>query len=305
MKLVKFKVADDIHSHIGLVHNLLDSCSSSNSLEVIDLTASISGAEPIDLLVELRQFGPDSVESAARKSPHLEILFDDLRSPLTRPGKFLAIGYNYRAHADEVETAISDFPLFFNKQISCISGPRAPIIRPQDCSKLDYEGELAFVIGERCSHVSPDEAPSKIAAWLVCNDISARDWQRQSPTITLGKSYDSFGPIGPWLVTPDEVNDPHMLTIRTTVNDEVRQNGSTSEMICNVFEQIAVLSTRCTLEPGDLVTTGSPAGSAQGREPSPWLTPGDLVRVEIESVGSLENRVIEPASVSSGRESDQ
>jgi 2-keto-4-pentenoate hydratase/2-oxohepta-3-ene-1,7-dioic acid hydratase in catechol pathway len=157
---------------------------------------------------------------------------------------------------------------------------------------LDYEGELAFVIARRCRDVSAKAAPSVIGGWLACNDVSARDWQRQSPTVTMGKSHDGFGPIGPWLVSVDEIDDPHSLRIRTTVNGQLRQDGSTSDMVCSAFEQIAYLSSRCTLEPGDIITTGSPAGSAQALDPPQWLQVGDVIRVEVESIGVLENRVV-------------
>jgi 2-keto-4-pentenoate hydratase/2-oxohepta-3-ene-1,7-dioic acid hydratase in catechol pathway len=160
---------------------------------------------------------------------------------------------------------------------------------------LDYEGELAFVVGRRCRNVAVEQASEVIGAWLTCNDISARDWQRETPTVTLGKSHDGFGPTGPWLVTCDEIADPHDLTIRTTVNGEQRQLGSTRDMTYNAYEQIAALTSRCTLEPGDLVTTGSPPGSAQGSSTPDWLKVGDVVRVEIEGVGSLENSVVADA----------
>jgi 2-keto-4-pentenoate hydratase/2-oxohepta-3-ene-1,7-dioic acid hydratase in catechol pathway len=160
---------------------------------------------------------------------------------------------------------------------------------------LDYEGELAMVIGERCRHVSEDRAPEVIGGYTITNDLSVRDWQLRTPTMTLGKSFDTHGPLGPWVVTADELGDPHALSLRTYVNDELRQDGSTSEMIYNCFQQVAHLSQVFTLEPGDVVATGTPAGIGAVRQPFPegLLEVGDTVRVEIEGIGTLENAVVE------------
>jgi len=214
-----------------------------------------------------------------------------LEAPITDPQKFLAIGMNYQAHAQEAAAAGIPIPtsqLWFNKQVSCITGPFAPVEIPKVSDKVDYEAELAFVIGRRCHDVQAADALDVIAGYMVCNDVSVRDWQSRSPTFTLGKSFDTHGPIGPWLTTADEVPDPQALTLHLTVNGVEKQRTSTADMIYGIREQIAYLSTVMTLEPGDIIATGTPSGVgiAQGR----FLKPGDVVRVEVDGLGAIENR---------------
>ncbi|MGH7288440.1 MAG: fumarylacetoacetate hydrolase family protein, partial [Myxococcota bacterium] len=172
------------------------------------------------------------------------------------------------------------------------NGPYDPVHLPRASEKLDYEGELGFVIGRRCRHVPRDRAAEVIAGWVVVNDLTVRDWQARSPTMTMGKSFDTHCPFGPSLVTPDEVGDPLGLSLRTFVNGEQRQSASTKELIFDPFVLIEHLSTAFTLEPGDLISTGTPAGVAISKNPPRWLVAGDVVRVEIDGVGVIENRVI-------------
>jgi 2-keto-4-pentenoate hydratase/2-oxohepta-3-ene-1,7-dioic acid hydratase in catechol pathway len=215
-----------------------------------------------------------------------------LVAPIDDPQKYLAIGMNYKAHADEAAAAGIPIPksqLWFNKQVSCINGPYDPIDHPRASEKLDYEAEMGVVIGKRCRHVSVSDARSVIAGYLVTNDVTARDWQMRSPTYTLGKSFDTHGPIGPWITTDDEIRDPHALTMWLTVNGQERQRTSTGDMLYNVYEQIAYLSTVMTLEPGDLLATGTPAGV--GIASNRFLKPGDRVRVEIEQLGAIDNPI--------------
>jgi 2-keto-4-pentenoate hydratase/2-oxohepta-3-ene-1,7-dioic acid hydratase in catechol pathway len=159
--------------------------------------------------------------------------------------------------------------------------------------QVDYEGELGIVIGRRCRHVPARRAREVVAGWLVVNDVSVRDWQQRSPTFTMGKSWDTHGPIGPWLVTDDELDDPHDLRIRTTVNGELRQDGRTADMVFDCWEMIEHLSTAFTLEPGDIISTGTPAGVGMARRPPAWLRAGDTVRIEIDGIGALENPVVD------------
>ncbi len=211
------------------------------------------------------------------------------------PRKFLAIGLNYADHIAESGMEAPKFPVFFNKQATCVVGPGDDVHMPRVSSLLDYEGELAVVIGTRCRHVPADRAHEVIAGYTIANDVSVRDWQLRTPTMTMGKSFDTHGPLGPWIVTGDELGDPHRLAIRTYVNDELRQDGSTSEMIVDCFEQVAHLSEAFTLEPGDVIATGTPAGIGAVRQPFPegLLKIGDTVRIEIEGIGALENTVVE------------
>ena len=221
----------------------------------------------------------------------------ELLAPLERPSKYLAIGMNYGKHleeADKLGVARSKHQVWFNKQTSCISGPY-DTIDPGVTEKLDYEVELGVVIGRQAKHVSECEAPHYVFGYLVANDVSARDWQFHSPTFTMGKSFDTHGPIGPWIVTADEIPDPHGLALRCYVNGELRQDNVTGGMIANVWQQIAYLSTAFTLYPGDLIATGTPEGVGIGMDPQTFLQPGDVVRCEIDRIGTIENVVSRPA----------
>ena len=220
-----------------------------------------------------------------------------LLAPVERPGKYLAIGMNYRKHAEEAArlgVATPAQQLWFNKQTTCISGPFDEI-KPGVSEQLDYEAELGVVIGPPAKGVSADEAKKHVFGFFVANDVSARDWQRHSPTFTMGKSFDTHGPIGPWIVTADEIPDPHALGVRCYVNGELRQDSDTSQLIYNLWDQIAYLSTAFTLEPGDLIATGTPAGVGVARQPPVFLQPGDVVRCEVDGVGAIENRVATPS----------
>jgi 2-keto-4-pentenoate hydratase/2-oxohepta-3-ene-1,7-dioic acid hydratase in catechol pathway len=219
-----------------------------------------------------------------------------LEAPVLRPAKFLAIGLNYADHVAETGRSAPEFPVFFNKQTSCVNGPHAPIRIPRVSQAVDYEGELAFVIGRRCRHVPRERAAEVIAGYLVCNDVSVRDWQIKAPTMTLGKSFDTHGPLGPWIVTGDEIGDPHALDLRTWVNGELRQESNTRHLIFDCFDQITTLSTVCTLEPGDVVSTGTPGGVGIAHTPPAFLKAGDVVRIEIEAIGAIENPVVDEAS---------
>ncbi len=212
-----------------------------------------------------------------------------------QPRKFLGIGLNYADHIAESGMEAPEFPVFFNKQATCVVGPGDDVHMPRVSNLLDYEGELAIVIGRRCRHVSEEEAPEVIAGYTITNDVSVRDWQLRTPTMTMGKSFDTHGPLGPWIVTGDELGDPHSLSIKTWVNDELRQDGNTSEMIYDCFQQVAHLSQAFTLEPGDVIATGTPAGIGAVRQPFPegLLKVGDAVRIEIEGIGTLENSVVD------------
>ena len=216
-----------------------------------------------------------------------------LLSP-TLPSKYLAIALNYRDHIAESGMEAPKVPMFFNKQVSCVAGPGDDVHMPRVSDKLDYEGELAVVIGTRCRHVTAEQAPEVIAGFTIANDVSVRDWQMRAMTMTIGKSFDTHGPLGPWIVSLDEIGDPQSLGIRTFVNDEQRQDGNTGEMVFDCFEQVSHLSEAMTLFPGDVIATGTPAGVGSAYQPFPegFLKVGDEVRVEIDGIGELRNRVV-------------
>lgn len=232
--------------------------------------------------------------AAAATAARVRIPLDSLRlaPPILRPPKFLAVGLNYADHVAEAGLETPRLPTIFNKQSTCVAGPTDPVHMPRVSSALDYEGELGFVVGRRCRHVPREHAHEVIAGYLVVNDVSVRDWQLRIPTWTMGKSFDTHGPIGPWITTADEAGDPHALRVRTWVNDELRQDSSTKNLIFDCFAIVEHLSTAFTLEPGDVVATGTPGGVGIAMKPPRLLALGDVVRVEIDGLGTLENRVV-------------
>jgi 2-keto-4-pentenoate hydratase/2-oxohepta-3-ene-1,7-dioic acid hydratase in catechol pathway len=214
-----------------------------------------------------------------------------LHAPIL-PRKCLAVGLNYAAHAEEFSGKAPTFPTIFTKQVSCITGPQDAVQLPRVSDQLDYEGELVIVIGRRCRHVPRSRAPEVIGAYCVGNDFSVRDWQLRSGQYMIGKSFDTHGPIGPWVVTADELADPHDLRLRTWVNGALRQDGHTRDLLFDCFEIVSHLSAAMTLEPGDLIFTGTPSGVGFAMDPPHYLHAGDLVRVEIDGIGSIENRIV-------------
>ena len=261
---------------------------------VVDLTAA-APTLPRDMIGFLSAGAParDAADGAlASKKGRIPLADVRLDAPVPRPGKFLAIGLNYADHVAESGMEKPWVPVFFNKQATCVVGPSADVHLPRASSLLDYEGELAFVIGRRCRHVPRDRAAEVIAGYTIVNDVSVRDWQLRTPTMTMGKSFDTHGPMGPWLVTPDAVGDPHGLELRTWVNGELRQHSNTAQLIFDCFAQVEHLSTAFTLEPGDVVTTGTPAGVGGAMKPPRFLVAGDVVRIEIDRIGAIENRVV-------------
>jgi len=247
------------------------------------LSIIAAGDAGLKTVREFVKTAPDSVPLAGAR----------LLAPIERPGKFLAIGMNYAKHleeADKLGVARSKHQVWFNKQTTCLSGPYDPI-EPGPTEKLDYEVELGLVIGKRAKNVTQDAALDYVFGYFVANDVSARDFQFHSQTMMMGKSFDTHGPIGPWIVTADEVPDPQNLALRCLVNGEQRQSNTTAGMIHSVRAQIAYLTSAFTLEPGDLIATGTPEGVGVGMEPQVFLKPGDVVRCEIDGIGAIENTV--------------
>jgi 2-keto-4-pentenoate hydratase/2-oxohepta-3-ene-1,7-dioic acid hydratase in catechol pathway len=259
--------------------------------EVADLSTAEAPAEPA---VALDALGPEALQRLAGGAPRRPLSEVRLLSPAA-PRKYLAIALNYRDHIAEMGMEAPEVPVFFNKQVSCVVGPGAEVHMPKVSTFLDYEAELALVIGRRCRHVPVERAHEVIAGYTCANDVSVRDWQGKAQTMTIGKSFDTHGPLGPWLVTADELGDPNDLAIRCYVNDEPRQDARTSEMVFDCFQQVSHLSEAFTLEPGDVIATGTPAGVGLGRQPirDNLLHVGDTVRVEIEGIGELVNTVVE------------
>lgn len=215
-----------------------------------------------------------------------------LLAPIPKPGKILCIGLNYSDHAAESGQPLPDFPIVFAKYANTVIAPREAIILPHVTDQVDYEAELGFVIGKRGRYISEADALSYVAGYLPINDVSARDYQSRTSQWTMGKTFDTFAPMGPALVTSDEVTDPHNLKIQLTINDVMLQNSSTSKLIFGIPQLVASLSEVMTLEPGDVVSTGTPPGVGFAQKPPRFLKAGDVVSVIIEGLGILSNPVI-------------
>ena len=227
-----------------------------------------------------------------------------LLAPVPRPGKFLGIGLNYADHIAETALEKPEYPTFFSKESSCVIADGDAIHLHKVSEKLDYEVELAFVIGKACRHVPVDKAHQVIAGYTLVNDVTVRDWQFRTPTWMIGKSFDTHGPMGPWIVTADEIADPHDLTLKTWVDDDLRQSSNTRHMIFNIYQMIAYLSQAMTLEPGDVISTGTPGGVGVKMKPRGYMRAGQVVKIEIEKIGSLSNPVInEPDGFIAGHSS--
>jgi len=215
-----------------------------------------------------------------------------LLSPVVRPGKVICLGLNYRGHAAESGMAVPDYPVLFHKVAGSLIGHKQPIVVPRISSKIDYEGELAIIIGRRGKYIAEDEAYAYIAGYTIANDVSARDLQFRTSQWTTGKMLDTFCPLGPALVTRDEVPDAHTLAIKTSLNGQVLQDGNTADMIFHVPFIVSYISEIVTLEPGDVILTGTPPGIGNTRSPQVFMKPGDTIEVEIGPLGKLTNPVV-------------
>jgi len=260
--------------------------------------ADVSAVDPA-IPADMTDYLTGGAATAARLTaaldgaPRLPLAEVALEAPVPRPGKFLAVGLNFANHIAELGAKTPDFPSTFAKMSTCINAPYGDVHRPRVSNTLDYEGELGLVIGRRCRHVPKERALGVVAGYCVVNDLTVREWVNLTPQVVIPKSFDTTGPFGPWMTTADEIADPQDLKIRTLVNGEVRQDSSTKEMIFTCADLIALLSQGVTLEPGDVITTGTPPGVGEGMSPKTYLKPGDVVRVEIDGLGHIENRVVE------------
>ena len=296
MKLVTF-----LHEGIQKIGAVVDD-------QIIDFSTSHLPKS----MIEFIELGDDGIYQAnaliAKNDSKISINDVKLMAPIPKPNKILGVGLNYKAHKEEAAKAAADllgkpqekYPTIFNKQNSSVVGPYDDMHKPDASDFFDYEGELGFVIGKQCRHVPYDKASSVIYGYTVVNDATIRDWQMRGPpmTMTMGKSWDTHCPFGPYLVTSDEVGNPHQLKLETHVNGELRQSASTDGLIHDCFTVVEYLSTAFTLEPGDLIATGTPEGvAATSRN---WLKVDDVVKVTIEKLGFIENKVIaEPDSTAS------
>lgn len=257
--------------------------------EIVDLRSAAPhlSPNPVDIL-SAGPAGIEAIERAAKSGRRFPLSQVKLKAPVRRPGKILGIGLNYRDHAKETGREPPTTQMWFNKQITSLHGPFDPVLMPAVSTALDYEVELVVLIGKRGRHVPRERASEIVAGYMAGCDYSVRDWQRATPTMIMGKGFDTHGPVGPWITTPDEAGDVSNLSLRCWVNGELRQNGNTGDMIFDVASQIEHLTKAFALEPGDLIFTGTPAGVGAGFTPPKFVKPGDTVKVEVERLGAIE-----------------
>ncbi|MEO0439144.1 MAG: fumarylacetoacetate hydrolase family protein [Pseudomonadota bacterium] len=290
MKLVTF--TDSTSTRIGVM----------KGEQIVDLSLAAPSL-PHDM-VSLLAVGDEAMAEAKRvaESAEATVAVDavTLNSPILAPRKLMAIGLNYMDHFNEVPEEIKqragfkipETPILFNKQVTSITGPFDSVDLPPESDELDYEAELAVVIGKTCRRVAPEDVSKVIAGYTIANDVSIRDWQRAAPTMVMGKSWDTHCPLGPALVTPDELPNPVDLKVKLTVDGETRQEFQTADMLFDIATQISYMSTAFTLEPGDVLLTGTSAGVGFFWPGGGLLKEGQVVRVEIEHLGAIENTVV-------------
>jgi len=281
MKLVTFR--HNGHTHAGVVSG--GKAISLKAAGYMDMLAVLQGGhEAMSRVVSFVHKAPAAATFA------LETV--TLCAPIPKPPKILCMGLNYRDHAAEAKMEIPKVPILFAKYGNTVSGPGDKIVLPRISTKPDYEAELVFVIGKGGRHIKAENWREHVAGYMNANDVSARDFQMAVSQWTMGKNFDTFLPMGPWLVTADEVADPHNLAISATVNGEKLQNSNTRELIFKIPETIEFLSSVMTLEPGDVVLTGTPAGVGFAYKPPKWLKAGDEVVIEVEGLGQLRNQCV-------------
>lgn len=230
--------------------------------------------------------------AAQPDAPQIPLNEVQLLAPVLRPGKILCVGLNYRDHAVESKMTIPEVPTIFLKLPNAVTGPDSDIILPRNSAQPDYEAEFAAVIGRTGKNIRREDWRQHVLGYTILNDVSARDVQLATSQWTLGKSFDTFAPIGPAIVTADEIEDPHSLDIQLAINGEILQHSNTKHLIFKLPDLIAHLSSVITLEPGDIISTGTPAGVGLGRTPQRWLKPGEEIVITIERIGQLRNRAV-------------
>jgi acylpyruvate hydrolase len=291
MKLVTF--VKDGAQRLGALHTR------DGRQTVVDLNR-VEPRLPSDILAFLEEGAPGrrlAEDAVANSTQDIDLSTLSLKAPVPRPGKIICIGLNYRDHALETNQPIPEYPTVFSKYANSVIGPYAPIVLPRVSHQVDYEGELGVVIGRRGRYIAESRAFEYVAGYVPFNDVSARDYQRRTSQWTIGKTFDTFAPMGPALITADEIPDPHTLDIRVIVSGEVMQSSNTRNLVFSIPYLVSYLSQVMTLEPGDVIATGTPGGVGFVRTPPRYLKPGDEVHVEIERLVSLINPVVAESEV--------
>lgn len=293
MKLLQFQGGDGLKLGVKTDNGIVDVSAAGEALGVDSPTTLIE-------VIEVGQPALDAVQgvldAAAASDSAAEWTLDEMGlqygPAVADPGKIICVGLNYRRHAAETGMSVPETPVLFSKFMNTIASYGDSVSLPPVATEYDYEVELGVVMGKPARNVSEEDALDYVLGYVTANDVSVRDLQTRTSQWLLGKTLDNFLPVGPYLVTSDEVGDPQRLSIKTWVNGEIRQDSSTSDMIFTVAQIVSYISRYFTLEPGDLIVTGTPEGVAMGREDKPWLKPGDEVTVEVESLGVLKNVMI-------------
>ncbi len=260
---------------------------------IVDLE-KVDASLPLDMLGLIAGWTGfnEKVEKASARAADIPLASVTLEAPIPRPGKIMAIGLNYADHIAESGQGTPEHQVWFSKHTTAVNPPFAPVNLPKVSTRLDYEAELVVIIGARAKHVAKADAHKFVFGYCAGNDVSVRDWQMCTSQWIVGKSFDTHAPFGPAIVTADEIGDPHDLGIRAFVNGEKRQESNTRNLVFSVFDQIAYLSQAMTLEPGDVIFTGTPGGVGAAMKPPNYLKAGDITRVEIDRIGAIEARVV-------------
>jgi 2-keto-4-pentenoate hydratase/2-oxohepta-3-ene-1,7-dioic acid hydratase in catechol pathway len=294
LKIARFKTGEKCHYGIVEGETILSIAAffpfiKLSSLQTIEELISL-GPETVSIIEEaLKDLRKETEKDFIYRLDEVELL-----APLSNPPKIICLGLNYYDHAAEQGARIPEEPIIFMKPRTAITGPNKPIIKPQFVKQLDYEAELAIVIGKKGKNIPVEKAGQYIFGYTILNDVSARDIQFKDRQWTRGKSFDTFAPIGPYITTANQIEDPNNLRIRTWVDDELRQDSSTRNMVFNVYEIVHQISKVMTLELGDIIATGTPAGVGVFMKPEPkFLKPNNRITIEIEMIGKLENFVVE------------
>lgn len=276
MKLCTFTANGEIRTGIVVGSNVIDT--------------GVPGTM-IDLIRDWDALRP-GLEAKSAAGGGLPLASVKLEAPVQRPGKIFAIGLNYADHIEESKMGTPERQVWFTKAQTSVNGPYDCIEIARGTATADYEAELVAIMGKGGKHITAADAPAAIFGYCVGNDVTERMWQHATPQWSLGKSFDTHAPMGPWIVTADELGDPHSLGIRCLVNGEMRQDSNTKHLVFDVWQQVEHLSVGMTLEPGDCLFTGTPGGIGAAMDPRQFLQPGDVVRCEIDGLGSIEGSMV-------------